>query len=261
MRVGTSIALSVLLLAAPAGFLIYELIPKDSATRATVNQAMVKFRKEMKRAASYPKHPEAQVPPFGVYRYRTRGSEAIDGFAFSTAHNYNGVSTVSLTPIPCGVMERWQPLVERWNEGRICVGPKASHVVAVRDFHEFLERSKLVSYSCVGGSAPYASKLRPGLHWVTRCNSDKGAVTSAVKVVGLGKVKVAGKPIEAVHLRVSATLRGDPDGTDTQDSWLRRLDGLLLRRIDSSKANVDVSGGGNFTEHYEIDLISTKPLR
>lgn len=253
--------LSVVVLAVPVGFVLYQLIPKDSATKATVSQAVVKFRKEMKGAASYPKHPEAQIPPFGVYRYSTRGSEAIDSFAVTAGHNYNGISTVSLIPIPCGVRERWQPLVERWFEGRLCVKPKSTRVVAVRDFHQFFEQSKLVSYACTGDSSPYASKLRPGHGWQSKCRSAKGTVTSNVEVVGLEKVKVAGKPIEAVHLRASATMKGDPEGTDTQDSWIRRADGLLLRRVDSSKAHVDVAGGGTFTERYEINLISTKPQR
>ncbi len=224
------IALSVVVLVAIAAFVVYNLIPKDSVSKASVNQTVIKFRKDMKKAAGYPKHPEAQIPPFGVYRYSTRGSEGIDSFAFSTAHDYNGVSTVSLIPTRCGVMERWQPLVQRWSEGYLCVAPKTSRVVAVRDFHEFFEKSKLVSYACSGPSAPYASRLRPGMRWRTKCTSDKGTVISNVKVVDLEKVRVAGKRIEAVHLRDLATLRGDPDGTDTRDSWLRRSDGLLRRR-------------------------------
>jgi hypothetical protein len=255
------IALSVVVLVAVAAFGIYQLIPTDSVSKASVSDAVVKFRKEMKEAASYPKHPEADIPPFGVYRYTTRGSEAIDSFAFSTAHNYNGVSTVSLIPIRCGVMERWQPLVERWTEGYLCVKPTTSRVVGVRDFHEFFDRSKLVSYTCAGGSAPYASKLRPGMRWQTKCTSEKGTVVSNVEVVGIEKVPVAGKPIDSVHLRSSVTLDGDPDGSDTRDSWIRRADGLLLRRTDSAKAHVDVSGGSDFTERYELDLISTKPQR
>ena len=118
---GTSIVLSVVVVAALGGSLVYQLIPKDSTSKATEAQAVARFRQEMERAASYPKHPEAQIPPFGVYRYSTDGSESIHTTAFSTAHNYDGVSTIILTPTRCGVMERWQPLVERWTEGQLCV--------------------------------------------------------------------------------------------------------------------------------------------
>ncbi len=86
-------------------------------------------------------------------------------------------------------------------------------------------------------------------------------MTSHVKVIGFDRVTVAGAPIDAVHLRAAATLKGDPDGTDTRDSWLRRSDGLLLRRVDHSKAHVDAGGGSQFSENYELNLLSPKPQR
>jgi hypothetical protein len=261
MSRGLTTVIAVIVVAALVGLFVYQLIPEDSVSKATVGQALTRFRQEMREARDYPKHPDAEIPPFGVYRYRTRGAESIDTAVFSTAHNYDGISTISLSPIPCGVMERWQPLVERWTEGRLCVEPDSTHVLGVRDFHEFFERSKLVGYDCTGGHAPYASSLQPGDRWRTRCESDQGTVSSEVEVIGLDTVRVAGRPIEAVHLRATAALVGDPDGSDVRDSWIRRSDGLLLRRVDRSAAHVDVSGGGDFEEHYEIDLVSTAPQR
>jgi hypothetical protein len=255
------IALGIVVAVAAVAFVVYNLIPKDSVSKASVSDAVVKFRKDIKKAADYPKHPWAKLPPFGVYRYSSRGSEAIDSFALSTAHNYGGVSTVTLTPTRCGAMERWQPLVQRWSEGYLCVAPHSTQVVGVRDFHEFFEKSKKVSYACTGGSTPYASGLRPGMTWTTTCSADKGTVISHVEVVGFDRVTVAGRPVDAVHLRATATLKGDPDGTDVRDSWIRRSDGLLLRRIDHSKAHVDAGGGSQFSEDYELDLLSTAPQR
>jgi hypothetical protein len=255
------IALMVVVLVAVAAGVAYDLYPKDSATKSGVDQALVIFRKEMKKAAGYPSHSGAAIPPYGVYRYSTRGAEQIESTVANTGHHYGKLTAIALTPTRCGVKERWQPLVQSWTEGELCLKPKSSRVVAVRNFHEFFGESKLTRYSCSGGSAPYSAELRPGMQWVTRCKSDSGAVISQVEVVGVGKVKVAGKAIEAVHLHSSVALNGDPDGTDTQDSWLRRSDGLLLRRTESNKAHVDAAGGGEFSEHYEIELISTKPQR
>ncbi|HEX6971465.1 MAG TPA: hypothetical protein VF234_04545 [Limnochordia bacterium] len=261
MRRGTSIVLSIVVVAALGGSIAYQLIPKDSTSRETFGQALARFRGEMRRAANLPRHASAPIPAFGVYRYRTNGSESIDTTAFSTAHNYDGVSTIILTPTRCGVMEHWQPLTERWSEGNLCVGADSTHVIWVRDFHEFFERSKEVSYDCSGGEAPYSMQLRAGDRWQTRCESDQGTIISRVRVIGIEKVPVAGEPIEAVHLRAGATLSGDPDGSDLRDSWIRRSDGLLLRRVDHSKAHVDVSGGGDFEEEYDLRLLSTQPQR
>jgi hypothetical protein len=261
MRRGTSIVLTIVVVAALGGSIAYQLIPKDSTSRETFGQSLARFRAEMKRAAGFPRHDSAPIPPFGVYRYRTDGSESINTTAFSTAHNYDGVSTIILTPTRCGVMEHWQPLAERWSEGNLCVGAHSTHVIWVRDFHEFFERSKEVSYDCSGGEAPYSMQLRAGDRWQTRCASDQGTILSRVEVLGIEPVKVAGRPIDAVHLRARATLSGDPNGGDVRDSWIRRSDGLLLRRVDHSKAHVDVSGGGDFEESYELRLLDTKAQR
>jgi hypothetical protein len=253
--------LVVILVLSAAGMAYYFFYPKDSVNKSGVNQALVSFRKEMQKATGYPKHSGASIPPFGVYRYWTRGSEGIETEAASIGHNYGSSTAIALTPTRCGVKERWQPLVQSWTEGEICLAPKTSRVVAVRTFHEFFGESKLVRYGCLGGSVPYSAELRPGMHWVTTCRSDSGTVISHVDVEGVGKVKVGGRPIEAVHLHSSVKLSGDPDGTDTQDTWLRRSDGLLLRRVNNSMAHVSAGGGGEFSEHYEIELISTKPQR
>lgn len=254
-----TLAFLVFVLVAAIALVAYDLFPRDSASKSGVNQAMVRFHEAMKRAAGYPKRPDAPIPPFGVYRYSTRGSEQIDSTAFSTGHHYGAVTAIAITPTRCGVMERWQPLAESWTEGELCLKPRSSRVVAVRNFHEFFGESKLVRYRCLGGSAPYSAELRPGMGWVTRCHSDSGTVISKVRVIGLQHLDVGGEPIAAVHLRSSVTLKGDPEGSDTQDSWLRRSDGLLLRRTENSKAHVEAAGGGEFSQRYEINLISTKP--
>ncbi len=253
--------LVVIVVLSVAGMAYYLFYPKDSVRKSGVDQALISFRTEMERATGYPKHSGAAIPPFGVYRYATRGSEGIETETASTGHNYGTMTAITVTPTRCGVKERWQPLIESWTEGELCLATKSSRVVAVRNFHEFFGESKLTSYRCLGGSAPYSAELRQGMHWVTRCRSDSGTVVSDVEVVGLEKVKVEGKPLEAVRLHSSVKLRGDPDGTDTQDSWLRRSDGLLLRRTESSNAHVDAGGGGDFSEHFEIALISTRPQR
>ena len=255
------IAVLVVILVGVIAGVIYDLYPKDSVTKSGVDQALVTFRKEMKQATGYPRRSGAEIPPFGVYRYSTKGAEEIESSAASTGHTYGQLTAITITPTRCGVKERWQPLVQSWTEGELCLKPRTSRVVAVRNFHEFFGESKLVRYDCSGGSAPYSAKLRPGMAWVTDCKSDEGTVVSHVSVLGVGKVKVGAKAIEAVHLHSAVALSGNPDGTDTQDSWLRRSDGLLLRRTESSKAHVSAGGGSEFSQHFKIGLISTKPQR
>jgi hypothetical protein len=255
------IVLPVVVAAVIVVSLAYNSFPNDSAGKATANQAVVQIRKEMKGSADYPKRPGVDTPPLGVYRYVTHGGEGIKSLFFSSGHQYEGVSEVTLTATHCGLSERWQPLVQRWTENQLCLGSKRSRVAAVSEFHEFGGKAVLDSYRCVGGSAPDPSKLQPGMSWVSKCGSPSGTVTSRVVVIGLEKVGIAGRPIDAVQLRSSVVLKGNPEGNDIRDTWIRRSDGLLLRKIDNTRAHIRAAGGAHYDEHYEIDLISTKPQR
>lgn len=251
----------VVVLVAVVAFVVYNLLPKDSVSNEKVGEAVLQLRQDMAQAADFPQHPWAEIPPYGVYRYATEGSESLNSFIFSSGHKYGKVTTISLIPIRCGVMERWQPLVERGTESDLCLKPKTSRIVAVRDFHEFFGQAKQTDYTCAGDSVPYPPELRPGMSWQTKCTSDSGTVVSNVEVVGIEKVPVAGEPIEAVHLRAKAVLNGDPDGADIRDSWIRRTDGLLLRRTDDTKARLAAAGGSDYSENYTLNLISTQPQR
>lgn len=248
-------------LAVAAAAVVWTFWPRDSVSKAAVSDAVVDFRQEMKRNRRFARRQTGPIPPFGVYRYRTRGRESIDTTALGTGHDYNGVSTVTLTPSRCGLIERWQVLVERWTEAELCLEPETSRVAEVTDFHEFFGQSRSTPFSCRGGVSPYTPDLRAGMSWRTACGSKDGSVTNEVEVVGMETVRVAGRKIPAVHVRSDSILEGDPDGAAKRESWLRRSDGLLLRRTASSDAHVDTAGGGQFRERYELELISTRPQR
>ncbi len=254
------IAVLVVILVAVLAGVAYDLYPKDSSSKSGVDQALVRFNKEMK-VAGVPRHAGLPIPPFGVYSYATQGAEEIESTVASTGHGYGKVTAIAITPTPCGVKERWQPLAQSWTEGELCLKPKTSRVAAVRNFHEFFGESKLVHYSCTGGSAPYSAQLQPGMRWVTNCRSTSGTVISHVSVVGPAKLMVGGRAIAAVHLHSSIALSGDPEGSDSQGTWLARSDGLLLRRTETSTAHVSANGGSKFSQHYQIGLISTTPQR
>ena len=74
------------------------------------------------------------------------------------------------------------------------------------------------------------------------------------------RVSVNGKRITAVHLRVRTRLGGDVRGAYTMDSWLRRTDGLLLRRTFTGDSRVDaIIGAVPAHEEYELRLRSLTP--
>ena len=73
-------------------------------------------------------------------------------------------------------------------------------------------------------------------------------------------MRVDQKRVTAVHLRVRTRLGGDVRGAYTMDSWLRRADGLLLRRTFRSDSRVDaIIGPVPAHEEYELKLRSLTP--
>lgn len=259
-RRGRSIG-AVAIVLAVAGTGLWRVWPNDSASRVRVSDAVLAFRQAMGREGRRTGRPEALAPPFGVYRYATRGRESIDTLFATGGHNYSGVSTITLTPARCGITERWVALAERSTERRLCLSSRGSRLTGLTEFHEFFERPQSIRYECEGGGLPPTPKLRPGIHRVTACGSASGTVRTDVRVVGLKSVTAAGRRVPAVQLRTSAVLRGNPAGTAQAEWWLRRSDGLVLERTSSSSAHIDAGGGGKYTEHYTLRLLSFRAQR
>jgi hypothetical protein len=254
------VGLLVLALVGIAGYGAYLLAPRDSATKASVSDAVLRFRHEIRGGPRHGNRAESSAPPYGVYRYRTSGNELIEANVLTAGHAYGGISTITVTPINCGLNARWQVLVERWSEESVCFSADGSEITKVRDYHEFFEEQRLTSFKCQGTEVPSTPKLRPGMRWSTRCKARGAAATQAVHVTGLGWISVDGKQVEVVHLVANAVLTGNPEGNAHSESWIRRSDGLLVRRISKTTGHDSVENG-DFNESYEMRLISTRPQR
>lgn len=232
-------------------------VPRDSTTRATVGEAVEEFRRSVERQGK-------GLPGgagLGVYRYEIHGGESVDATILGARHNYGGVSTIAITPTPCGVEERWQILARRWTELQFCPTETGSRLVTLRDSHEFFGEGEVVTYDCGGDEIPNAFDLREGMSWTIVCTTDDASIRNETRMIGIEKVEVAGKPLDAVHTRSILTLEGKISGSDERDEWRRRADGLLLRRTVDTDASLEVLGGASYKESYSLELLSTEPQR
>jgi hypothetical protein len=255
-----AIAVGVVILLVGGAVLAWRAIPRDHTVRTTVGGAVRTFRNGLHGGTEH----NGRVPGFpraGVYRYATRGGERLDTAILSTAHNYDGVSTIAITPSRCGIVERWQVFSARWSEGTVCAVPSGTRLRALAEYREFFGTAKSAFYGCGGASTPPLSHLRAGERWTSRCTSEAGAIVNRFRVAGTTTVRVGGQPMKAVHIEIAAVLTGETSGTAKRDDWLRSSDGLLLRRTVATDADVDVIGGGNYSENYEISLLSPDPRR
>jgi hypothetical protein len=232
--------------------LAWLLRPRDEPARATVDDAVRSFRAE-----GDPRRREGRQrgPAHGVYRYATEGFESAQSLIGAT-HDYDGVSTITLSAGLCGELERWQVLEGRWTEVEACRG-----TYWVTEFHEFFGVGQKDSLRCRGGSGSESLVLEPGARFSSSCDSDGFSISSSWRVIDFERVPVGGESFDAVHLESRSAFEGDNSGTARREEWRRRSDGLLLRLSSESDADSSAGGGTHYSEQYTLRLLAVTPQR
>jgi hypothetical protein len=213
-----------------------------------------------KPAAPAPVRPSG-VQPEGVYRYATQGAERIGG-PLPGRLVYPPRSTITVATSGCTLSERWEARPERYTEWRYCVTGDTWRLRSVTDYHEFFGNAQRRAYRCSGRAVPRPAQIADGFRWTDRCRARRTTATARGEMLGSERLRIGGEAVTAVHLRVRTTLGGDVRGSYTMDSWLRRSDGLLLRRIFEGDSRVEsIVGAVPAHEQYELTIQSLQPRR
>jgi hypothetical protein len=201
----------------------------------------------------------ANTQPPGTYRYETEGFERIGG-PLPGRLSYPRTTRITVERYGCTLSERWDARPERYAEWRYCITGTTWRLRSVTDYHEFFGNAQRRAYRCSGRPVPRPARIRDGFSWADRCRARRTKAVASGEVVANELVTVGGERISAVHLRVRTRLGGDVRGAYTMDSWLRRADGLLLRRSFRSDSRVDaIVGSVPAHEEYELRLRSLAP--
>lgn len=196
----------------------------------------------------------------GVYVYATNGYEATDALGGSR-HDYPQESAVTLRNTPCGWVQRWEPLAERWDESELC---REGEAVAIRRFttyHEFFQRGQRQDFTCPAGSH-VARPAAPGEQWQWECTWGSSKITTVVTFIGNEPFHVGGRVIEANRFLYESRLTGSNRGTQRQERWLHAKSGLNLRITTDIDTEADSPFGAvRYEEHYTITLSSLRPRR
>jgi hypothetical protein len=242
-----------------AGYLLWRAFPRDRVSAVAVGEAVRIFRQR----SVGPLSARSGEPEPGVYRYSTSGEESVDAALgiLSTSHRYRGISTTSVIPTRCGFIERWQVLANRWTAVASCRRQGGYRLLSVDEMHEFFGVRRDVLYRCREPVRPGPTKLRPGMEWKGHCATNDSSRESRFRVLGFQRMRVGDRSFEAVHTLTRLRLLGTYSGSASQESWRRRSDGLLLRRISRTHGSLGGTVSAEYAESYGIRILTLQPDR
>jgi len=250
------VGVAVLIATVGAGIWFFAL--RNTSTPVNLREALRLYRQDQRagRAAA-----AGQLPPSGVYRYRTSGHEQLSFPGIDRA--FPSASAMIVTDRRCAT-DQWEPLVEHM-EGLVeCpVGGGAYAITTALSYEQIAGTRNTDVIHCPAGTYLVPPHLRTGERWHTVCHSTDQRVTSSGLVVGRTSVNVDGLEMPAIHTRVTLTFSGAESGTNPTDYWVAPKDGLILLQRES----VDLSqragplGSVHYTEQMAIRIVSPTPVR
>lgn len=227
-------------------------VPHRPEARAAV-RAAGPGRAARPRAAAH----GAPRPLPGVYVYETRGGEEID--RPSARHDYPSETHVSVRYAGCGVVTRWQPVEDRWDETETCPAaePALRRTATHRAFFGQQQEQDLV---CASGALAWSPT--PERSWTNRCAAADVSFTMRARSVGRETRTVDGQAVDTVRVLWRGEMRGRSEGTWVSDRWVDVRTGLLVKAV----TQVDVTsstavGRVRYQEHVELELVSLRPHR
>lgn len=195
----------------------------------------------------------------GVYPHQTEGFERTDALGGSR-HDYPGESSVVLRHTDCGLITRWQPLKERWDETSFCSVGSALEIRTFSMYHEFFQKGQQDDYRCPPGSIVFDRQEPVGASWMWHCDSPNASVDAQTTVVGIEPVTIEGRKIDAVRMRYETRLTGATEGAQLQERWIDPGSGMVLRlRSEVAATTESPFGRVNYEEKYLIEIKSLTP--
>lgn len=265
--VATALLTAGILAAAGYG-LVRHRFQKTRASKATVKGAVSDYRKAKQGAEK-----GGQAPPGGVYQYAATGFYELDASVMGKDHR-DLPKTVPGVLVPDG--DCWELTLRYFKQhhwtGRYCRGPRGGlRFVWAKNKNEFFSMKSQSHSFCTpdvilrpGGLPGPGPGSAPGTRWKEICKRKtphpqrgKAKVDITMAYVGLERVAVGKRSVEAFHMRSTFTMAGMASGTFHQDFWYAKGSGLLIALATKGKA----SGMGKFVSDYRLTLKSLAPAR
>ncbi len=197
------------------------------------------------------------LPAPGVYVYATTGGDSVDALN-GDRHVYPASTTVTVVAESCGVTQRWDVAVQRWEQWTRCVQGNGIAESSRINYDEFFGRGQTDAFRCDGLSRPVDAAA--GAEWTATCRQGDTVQTVRGVVVGEEDMRVGNRPVVTTHVRVTID-NGHPADAQITDTWfLRGSDLIVAQSARNTTTNSTFVGDVHYRENYLITLTSLEPL-
>jgi hypothetical protein len=237
---------------------VWFFVLRSPATQVDLSQALRLYRQGQHSGVAAS---GSQLPPPGVYRYRTSGGEKLS--IGNISRTFPTATDMIVTDTRCSTM-KWEPF-EQHVEGLVECPLKdgALSITSAPSYEEIAGTQTTSVIYCPAGTYLVPPDPTTGERWHTTCHSTGQTVVFSGQVIGSSSVAVGGRRVPALHTRLTLTFSGSQSGTNPNDYWISVQNGLILRQRET----VDVEqkagplGSVRYTEEMTIALSSLTPFR
>jgi hypothetical protein len=253
-----------------AAVFVRNVVLRDHARIFTVDDSLERYRSQTTMPVSIvpattdaaPELP-VELPATGVYRYRTSGEESVDALG-GTRHVYPDLTTITVVADGCGVLLRWDALVERREEWRLCTTDQGVELQTAGLKHqEFFGQALTEDITCDRTVllVPADRSTTPD-PVVQDCRLGADPWSPTWKVLGWDTRLVDDVTVDVVVARMTVTDDHPDYWEQTSIDWDLAANGLPVaadaRRRSRSPSPI---GGVTYDERFTLELVALTPLR
>lgn len=253
LAIGTT-TLIVLVVVAVWYFLL-----RSPATQIDLGQALHFYRQEQKRGQA---GGSRNLPPTGVYRYRTTGGEQLSFAGIS--RSFPGSTNLIVTQAAKCATLNWEPITQHTEGWVECLQNGGGlSITSSPSYEQIAGTQNSTVLSCESGTYFVPPHPFVGERWHTACHMPGEKIVFSGDVLAIASVKIGALTVPALHTHITLVFSGSESGTNPSDFWVSSLNGLILREHETADLSQQAGplGSVRYAEQMTIGLTSMIPVR
>ncbi len=238
---------------------VWYFLLRSPATQVDLGQALHFYRQEQKRGQV---NSSRNLPPTGVYRYRTTGGEQLS-FAGISRSFPTSTNLIVTQAAQCATLN-WEPITQH-TEGWVECPQRGGGlgITSSPSYEQIAGTQNSTVINCPAGTYFVPPHPSIGEQWQTTCHSPGEKIVFDGKVLAISSVTIGTHHVPALHTHITLAFSGAETGSNPGDFWVSTLNGLILREQETADLTQQAGplGSVRYTEQMTIALASMIPVR